>query len=113
MGRSESIPASTPTPKSPDDWERANFALFEAPERTCSIPIGWALTTDEVSTSTNVQPGKNSGKTHLTPLVLAGFLEPIATSSGRGRSLPSGMCGAFKPAFYSSETAVEDCGRSG
>ena len=81
-GAIESIPASTPAPKSPDDWVRANLALFEAPESTCSIPIGWALTTEEVSTSTNVHPGKNSGKTDITPLVLAGFLDPIATSRG-------------------------------
>ena len=111
-GDTESIPASTPTPKSPDDWARANLALFEAPERTCSIPIGWALATDEVSTSTNVHPGKNSGKTDLTPLVLAGFLEPIATSGCPGRPFPSSMFGGSSRRFIALRPA-EEYGRLG
>src|SRR5208282_4628174 len=82
-----SIPASTPTPKSAFASERANLALFEAPSSTSTRPMGCALTTEEASTSTNLEPRRKEEKTFFTPSVFAGLREPIATSGWPAEAL--------------------------
>src|SRR5271169_5095434 len=77
-------PASTPTPKSGLADSSAKIALSCAPSTVSSRPTGWALTSEEASTTLTWRWPKKREKASFAPFLFAWFVEPTATTVRAG-----------------------------